>query len=329
MPQIEESQFVNWGSMRPDIIPLASPGITIAVGPNGSGKTCWLDGLKVILGVADFSQRTPASYIFNGGPSNIPADQAWLRATFANPVQSGQRHRVFAVAGNGCENAEHVTVICRVQGDKRKYLVRPGRVTWGRERLIDSDLDDLLARTPDNQWLGPQKYDHLLERAGVSKALRGVLSLPQGETDRLVTETRSGLMRRLLELTGRQDTLDEFRIARAKYGEARTLHREARQHFEQKKLGLAQLQSKVRQYREWEALRGKLHSIDGFLLPAARYFAAAEELDEATNSFSPKQDEVAALKTSAEEDRKTADARKAEIPGLEREHEDLASRRSG
>ena len=90
--------------MRPDVIPLAAPGITIAVGPNGSGKTCWLDGLKVILGVADFSQRrTPASYIFNGGPSNIPADQAWLRATFANPVQSGQRHRVFAVAGNGCE----------------------------------------------------------------------------------------------------------------------------------------------------------------------------------------------------------------------------------
>src|ERR1700735_5078092 len=144
MPQIEEAQFVNWGSMRPDIIPLAAPGITIAVGPNGSGKTCWLDVLKVILGVADFSKRrTPASYIFNGGPSNIPADQAWLRATFANPVQSGQRHRVFAVAGNGCENAEHVTIICRVQGDKRKYLVLPGHVTWGREHPIDADLDAL------------------------------------------------------------------------------------------------------------------------------------------------------------------------------------------
>jgi chromosome segregation ATPase len=324
MPQIEESQFVNWGSMRPDIIPLAAPGITIAVGPNGSGKTCWLDGLKVILGVADFSQRrTPASYIFNGGPSNIPADQAWLRATFANPVQSGQRHRVFAVAGNGCENAEHVTVICRVQGDKRRYLVRPGRVTWGRERPIESDLDDLVTRTPDNQWLGPQKYDHLLERAGVSKALRGVLSLPQGETDRLVAETRSGLMRRLLELTGRQATLDEFRVARTKYGEARTLHREARQRFEQKKLGLTQLQSNLRQYLEWEALREELRSINEFLLPAARYFAAAEELDEATKSLSSKQDKVSSLRTFAEADRKAADARKAEIPDLKREHEEL------
>ncbi len=324
MPQIEEAQFVNWGSMRPDVIPLAAPGITIAVGPNGSGKTCWLDGLKVILGVADFSQRrTPASYVFNGGPSNIPADQAWLRATFANPVQSGQRHRVFAVAGNGCENAEHVTVICRVQGDKRKYLVLPGRVTWGREHPIDADLANLTARTPDNRWLGPQKYDYLLERAGVSKALRGVLSLPQGETDRLVTETRSGLMRRLLELTGRQGTLDEFRVARAKYSEARTLHREARQHYEQKKLGLAQLQSKLRQYREWEALREKLHSIDGLLLPAARHFAAAEELDNATKNFASKKGEVAALKMAAANDRKAADARKTEIPDLQREHEEL------
>ncbi|HXL88814.1 MAG TPA: ATP-binding protein [Streptosporangiaceae bacterium] len=325
MPQIEEAQFVNWGSMRPDVIPLAAPGITIAVGPNGSGKTCWLDGLKVILGVADFSQRrTPASYIFNGGPSNIPADQAWLRATFANPVQSGQRHRVFAVAGNGCENAEHVTVICRVQGDRRKYLVLPGHVTWGRERPIDADLNDLAARMPDNRWLGPQKYDYLLERAGVSKALRGVLSLPQGETDRLVTETRSGLMRRLLELTGRQSTLDKFRVARAKYGEARTLHREARQQFDQKKLGLAQLQSKLRLYREWEALREKLHAIDSFLLPAARHFAAAEELEAATRSFSPKQEEVTTLKTAAVEDRKAADARKEEIPDLEHEHEELS-----
>lgn len=323
MPQIEEAQFVNWGSMRPDVIPLAAPGITIAVGPNGSGKTCWLDGLKVILGVADFSKRrTPASYIFNGGPSNIPADQAWLRATFANPVQPGQRHRVFAVAGNGCEDAEHVTVICRVQGDKRKYLVLPGHVTWGRERPIDADLDDLV-RIPDNRWLGPQKYDYLLDRAGVSKALRGVLSLPQGETDRLVTETRSGLMRRLLELTGRQGTLDEFRVARAKYGEARTLHREARQHFEQKKLGLEQLQFKLRQYREWEALRGKLQTIDGFLLPAARHFAAAEELEAATGKFSSKQEDVAALKIALAEDRKVANARKAEIAGLEREHKEL------
>jgi chromosome segregation ATPase len=324
MPQIEEAQFVNWGSMRPDVIPLAAPGITIAVGPNGSGKTCWLDGLKVILGVADFSKRrTPASYIFNGGPSNIPADQAWLRATFANPVQPGQRHRVFAVAGNGCEDAEHVTVICRVQGDKRKYLVLPGHVTWGRERPLDMDLDGL-ARIPDNRWLGPQKYDYLLDRAGVTKALRGVLSLPQGETDRLVTETRSGLMRRLLELTGRQGTLDEFRVARTKYGEARTLHREARQHFEQKKLGLEQLQFRLRQYRDREALREKLHTNNSFLLPAARHFAVAEELEAATGKFSSKQEEVAALKVALAEARKGANARKAELPGLEREHEELS-----
>lgn len=320
MPQIEEAQFVNWGSMRPDIIPLAAPGITIAVGPNGSGKTCWLDGLKVLLGVADFSQRrSPASYIFNGGPSQIPADHAWLRATFANPVPSGQRHRVFAVAGHGCQDAEHVTIICQVQGDKRKYLVMPGHVTWGRERPIDSDLGDL-ARLPDNRWLGPQNYDYLLNRAGVSKALRGVLSLPQGETDRLVMENRSGLMRRLLELTGRQGTLDEFRVARAKYDEAKTLHQEARRHFEQKRLGLAQLQAMLRQFREWESLNAELRDIDSFLLPAARHYAAAEEQEAAAENFRKKQEEVSVLSAAARQDRAAAEARKAEISQLEDQH---------
>ena len=130
----------------------------------------------------------------------------------------------------------------------------------------------------------------------MTKALRGVLSLPQGETDRLVTETRSGLMRRLLELTGRQGTLDEFRVARVKYGEARVVYREAKQHFEQKKLGLEQLQFKLRHYQEWEALRGKLHAVDSFLLPAAHHFAAAEELEAATGKYSSQQQEVAALK---------------------------------
>src|SRR5580692_2141106 len=89
MAQIREIQFVHWGSLRPDILPLADPGITMFVGPNGSGKTCCLDGIKVLLGVSELGgTRTPAAYVFDGGSSGRSAEQAWLRATFANPVRS-------------------------------------------------------------------------------------------------------------------------------------------------------------------------------------------------------------------------------------------------
>ena len=186
MAQIREIQFVHWGSLRPDVLPLAEPGITMFVGPNGSGKTCCLDGIKVLLGVAELGGiRSPAAYVFDGGPSGRAAEQAWLRATFANPVRSGERYRVFAVAGGGCENAENVTVVSRVRGDKRSYIVLPGRIVWGRTQSIEADLRELMERHPESRWLNPKQYDKLLDRVGITKALRGVLALPQGETDQL------------------------------------------------------------------------------------------------------------------------------------------------
>lgn len=279
MPQIEEAQFVNWGSMRPDIIPLAAPGITMAVGPNGSGKSCWLDGLKIILGVSDLSgRRTPASYIFNGGPSGVPAEQAWLRATFANPVHTGQRHRVFAYAQNGCDRAEHVTVVCRIRGDRRQYVVLPGRIAWGVGTSIDADLTALEKRIPEAKWLGPQRYDRLLTRAGVTKALRGVLALPQGETNRLVAEAPTGLMRRLLELTGRQDTLDKFRLARTKHNEAVTAHRDAQRQLELKRIDVGRLELQVRKHREFVRDRSRMVNIEEQLLPAALHHECMESL---------------------------------------------------
>jgi hypothetical protein len=326
MPQIEEAQFVHWGSMLPDVIPLAAPGITIAVGPNGSGKSCWLDGLKTILGVADLSQRrTPSSYIYNGGPAEIPADQAWLRATFANPVQTGGRHRVFAVAGGGCERAEHVTVVCRVQGDRRRYMVLPGRVAWGHGHPIESDLRDL-SEIPENRWFGPQRYDQLLDRAGVSKALRGVLALPQGETDRLVLETRPGLMRRLLELTGRQATLDEFRLARTRHDEAKSLHEAAMRQFAQKQIGVEQLHFKVAQYREWDQLHIQLRELDTLLLPAALHYEAAEELRDSTRDLRIQEEETERLNGNAVAEAGAAARKKGELAGLEAQHSKLTER---
>ena len=73
MPRIEEVQLVHWGSLRPDPIPLLIDGINVATGPNGSGKTCFLDGIKLLLGVTSFAPgRSSHRYIFDGGPGGAP-----------------------------------------------------------------------------------------------------------------------------------------------------------------------------------------------------------------------------------------------------------------
>jgi chromosome segregation ATPase len=299
MPQIEEAQFVYWGSMRPDIIPLAAPGITMAVGPNGSGKSCWLDGLKIILGVSDLSgHRSPGSYIFNGKPSGVPAEAAWLRATFANPRHPGQPHRVFAVAGPGLD-VEHVTVVCRVRGDKRQYLFLPGRVTWGAD--VNAELDDLMERYPESKWKGPDQYDTILTRAGVTKALRGVLALPQGATDRLVAERPSGLMKRLLDLTGRQETLEKFRLAKVKHDEAVIAHRDAKRRYEHKQIDVGRLEVQVSQHRAWMRDKARLTEIDEVLLPAARHFEADNALDAIKREITSREADQAQLHKEAEE----------------------------
>ncbi len=239
MPRVEEVQFVHWGSLRPDPVPLLGNGINVATGPNGSGKTCFLDGIKLLLGVTDFAAgRSPAKYMFDGAGAGMPADRAYLRATFANPTGPDRHHRVFAWAGHGCERAERVTVVSVVSGQERWYVVLPGRVRWGAEgRKLAEDLA-AIEGLPRSRRLGPRQYDDLLDKTGVTKALRGVLALPQGATDRLVEERPVGLLRRLLELTGKQMTLDEFREQRERYQQVRSQYDDTlrRSHGEQKHL---------------------------------------------------------------------------------------------
>src|SRR5918992_742161 len=228
MPRIEEVQLVHWGSLRPDPIPLLIDGVNVATGPNGSGKTCFLDGIKLLLGITSFAPgRSSHRYIFDGGPGGAPAERAFLRATFSNPVLPGRGGRLFAAADERLRDADRVSVICLVTADSRRYLVVAGLHRWGFERPLAEDLEAFLANTPESDWLGPRRYDELLDRTGITRALREVLSLPQGAIDRTMDERPAGLLAKLLELTGERVLLDEVEAQRERAGEARAAYLEA------------------------------------------------------------------------------------------------------
>jgi chromosome segregation ATPase len=272
MPRIEEVQLVHWGSLRPDPIPLLIDGINVATGPNGSGKTCFLDGIKLLLGVTSFAPgRSSHRYIFDGGPGGAPAERAWLRATFSNPVLPGRGGRLFAAADEGLADADRVSVVCLVTADNRRYLILPGLHRWGFEQPLADDLEAFLQAHPEEDWLGPRRYDELLDRTGITRALREVLALPQGAIDRTMDEPPAGLLAKLLELTGERALLDEVEAQRERAGDARTAYLEAVEAARAEQDRLGAIGDLAARHQEWAGLRERLTVLTDLARPAAEH----------------------------------------------------------
>src|SRR6266516_7471865 len=329
MPRIEEVQFVHWGSLRPDPVPLLTDGINVCTGPNGSGKTCFLDGVKCLLGITSFAPgRSSTKYIFDGGPGGVPAERAWLRGTLANPLLPARDERLFSVVP-GCEDAEQVSIGCLVSKEGRRYRLLPGRLRWGFGRSLEDDLEAFVAANPEEGWLGPRKYTELLERIGITRALREVLALPQGAIDRIVEERPPGLLRNLLELTGERSVLEAVRSGREGNERARAAYLEAIEQNRREKDQLAALQALVSRHLEWAGLRDRLQLLRELARPAAEHRDLAAEAEKVRVTVQTKRQEITADQAILDDLAKQAPALEAKLHSLVDESEQLAERLEG
>jgi chromosome segregation ATPase len=311
MPRIEEVQLVHWGSLRPDPIPLLIDGINVATGPNGSGKTCFLDGIKLLCGVTSFAPgRSSHRYIFDGGPGGAPAERAFLRATFSNPVLPGRGERLFAAADERLRDADRVSVVCLVTADSRRYLVLDGLHRWGFEQPLAEDLEAFLQANPEEGWLGPRAYDELLDRTGITRALREVLALPQGAIDRTMDEPPPGLLAKLLELTGERALLDEVEAQRERAGDARAAYLEAVEAARAEQDRLGSLSGLAARHQEWAGLTERLSVLTDLARPAAEHRDIAVRVEAARAERDAAAERIAA-------DRRDLDELAGGLPALE------------
>jgi chromosome segregation ATPase len=304
-----------------DPIPLVLCGVNVAAGPNGAGKTCALDALKLMLGVETLKQR-PRDWVFENKQLGQRADRAWVRVVIANPERPRRQGRVFADVGYGCESAEWVTAVCEVNRSgrpaERRYTIVPGYLTWGVTRSIEQDIA-ALREIPEERWYGVTRWREILRRAGVPQALLRVISVRAGDTHQVVQADPRDLLRRMLELTGKQQTIDAFDQARRDLTDARKGYAEARGRLHSEEAELGKLELLVRSYERWQQAGERLRYLETVELPWIAHREKQGEIDAA-------EQERVRLSAANDRHRATLDELAEELPAREQELRDIDRR---
>jgi len=226
-------EVVHWDYWQRFSLPLDTNIVTV-VGPNGSGKTTLLDALRTLLTIDCAGNRDYKSYLrHNGKPF------AWLRARVGNiPGPRGERP-FFPLMDN------EVTLACRIQkkgGEwQRQYAVLGG----------DVSVEDIEAR---GDWLGLREYRVRLEGAGLSQAIRRVLTLEQGATDKLCQLPPKALLDLVFDVFGDKAVLEDYQRARNEQAEADREQHGLEHQLSLIGVSLQETEGRVRSWQEWDAL---------------------------------------------------------------------------
>lgn len=195
MFEFRSLEVVHWDYWQRFTLPLDASIVTV-VGPNGSGKTTLLDALRTLLAIEDReTARDYKTYLrHNGKPF------AWLRAVVSNrPDRNGRRPFFPLMDGD-------VTLACRIRkkgGD------------WTRDyQILGGDVSVETIDAQGGEWLGLRDYRVRLEGAGLTRAIRRVLTLEQGATDKLCQYPPRELLQLVWDVFGEKPVLDDYQRAR-------------------------------------------------------------------------------------------------------------------
>ena len=292
MFHLQSLELVHWDYCQRVSLPLDASIITIA-GPNGSGKTTLLDAMRTLLGLKCSQPRDYKTYARHAG-----ANVAWLRAVVDNRAQTRQTSsRPFA---KRLLYSDQVTLVCRIDrngGDwQRRYAVLEGDVSIEK-----------LSETPDKDLglMGIEAWNRLLSAAGLSPAIAKVLSLEQGQTDRLCEYSPRELLRLVFDVFGDQEVLSAYDTAREHQQQLTREMAQAERELDHSKAQLAELQNKVTLYNNWQHKVKERERLATEVLPVLQWHG--ERLDLTRRSREHRKQRQQVLQAKAERAQKTAE----------------------
>jgi chromosome segregation ATPase len=268
-------ELVHWDYWQRVSLPLDAPIVTI-VGPNGSGKTTLLDGLRTLLGQDCSKKREYKRYARKSGQP-----YSWLRAVIDNRRHGHRTHPFFPILG------DRVTLACRIE--------RKGG-DWTREYCVAEGEQEIEQLAAGASWLGLREYQRRLEHAGLSRAIARVLSLEQGQTDKLCEYSPRELLDLVFHVFGDKAVLERYQEARDHQRQTALELREIEGQLQRLAAEVEKLNGQVNRYREWKRLTDERIALTGEIQPRIAYHETRESIRMGRVQLAGKRREYAAAK---------------------------------
>jgi chromosome segregation ATPase len=258
MFHIKSLELVHWDYWQRFTLPLDAQIVTI-VGPNGSGKTTLLDALRTLLGLKCSGKREYKRYVRRSNEVF-----AWLRAVVDNRRINNRRHPFFPLL------EDEVTLACRIrkQGGEwqRQYLIAPGNVPL--ENLESS-----------GDWLGVVEYQRRMDNAGLTRAIAEVLSLEQGDTDKLCEYSPKTLLDLVFQVFGDKQVLDAYMEAKGQQRETERELQEMSNNLEALDNKVEKMTLKVNNFIQWRDLKEEQTKLLSEVLPRLQVLDLRESIN--------------------------------------------------
>jgi chromosome segregation protein len=265
MFRLLELETVHWDYWRNFKLPLNAPIITIS-GPNGSGKTTLLDAMRTLLALECSKKRDYKRYVRRNGE-----DFCWLRGVVDNQRLPGGS-RPFRLP----YQQDKITLACRIDkkgGDwSRKYWIADGEVS----------LQEIEAK---GEEFGVREYELELKGAGLSKAISRVLSLEQGQTDKLCELSTKELLSLVFDVFGDKQVLERYEEARRHQEHTARELDAAQNQLEALGNNLEKHEQKVNRYLEWHRLNQEHTALISETRPRLEHYLLQRETDSARRTL--------------------------------------------
>ncbi len=253
-------ELMNWDCYPNYRIPLDGE-IILLVGPNGSGKTTFLDALRVLLNSPRLSKnRTLYHYI------QKDVEIGMIKGVVTNQLVNGRRPFAFL----GIHGDVDVSLICLIRNKGPQRIEKEFFILKG-----DISLEDLKSL---KSGYSPTQYSKQLEEAGVSRSTLRLIALEQGETDKIGQMKPEELLNLVMDITGNRDIIKCYEDARNNYRKTSQQLIELRSEYNkicEQNHNLERLAQQAQTYKE---LLDEKRIIELEKLPLAQWYRVLNEI---------------------------------------------------